>query len=380
MQDIVVPAREYENMNSMIIKFFKNKTNLAMTAINSGIHWKEGYSIYHILDRQIQSHSKRILKALNNKDLRQEVLLARLQAAQNTSWSTTSILDAAGKTKFKRDSNLMGEILQLLSEIQIKFTNVESHNRIRIPECKLTLKDVMGDDWFQTHKTQLKKNRIMYIDQLANITGRYLLAWHQIKNINMQSSQGGTPAWYNQFKNEATIADQHDNRFMLKQEIRQELTIQCNRYKTTINLKRGDYIIAKKAGNIAIDKIKKKGERNNPQNYTVQHMKQIIGDSPLEKCYGCNLSDAHSQTCTWKARSQTTIKIPVTKTTESSKVHTSIIGHLPRLPESPDTIYRASSIQNRDHETEILNIQIPRDITRLLRTQPRQRSHDNAMA
>jgi hypothetical protein len=176
MQDMVIPARECENMNSMIIKFFKNKTNLATTAINSGIHWKEGYNIYHILDRQIQGHSKRILKALNNKDLKQEILLARLQAAQNTSWSTTSILDTAGKTKFKRDSNLMGEILQLLSETHIKLTNVESHNRIRIPEYKLTLKEVMGDNWFQTHRTQLKKNRIMYVDQLANITGKYLLA------------------------------------------------------------------------------------------------------------------------------------------------------------------------------------------------------------
>jgi hypothetical protein len=114
----------------------------------------------------------------------------------------------------------------------------------------------------------------------------------------MQSSQGGTPTWYNQFKKEATITDQYDSKYMLKQEIRQELTLQHNRYKIAINLKREDYIITKKAGNITIGKIKKKGEANDPQNYTIQHMKQIMGDSPLEKCYGCNLSDTHNQTCT----------------------------------------------------------------------------------
>src|SRR4051812_32382470 len=84
-------------------------------------------------------------------------------------------------------------------------------------------------------------------------------------------------------------------------------------------------------------------------------------DFPLEKCYGCNLLNTHNQTCTWKARSQTTIKVLVTKTIKSLKVYTSIIEHLPKLPESPDTIYRTNSTQNKNHETEMLNIQIPQN-------------------
>jgi len=50
LQDLVLTDAECIQLNSIIIKTFKHKINLPITAINSAIHMHTGYKIFHIYD------------------------------------------------------------------------------------------------------------------------------------------------------------------------------------------------------------------------------------------------------------------------------------------------------------------------------------------
>jgi len=314
-----------------------------------------GYKIFHIYDRQLQLHTKSWLEHINGNNINNKIARTRLQHLQNHFWSINKILDPDIIYKTKRGHNLTNEILNLMKLNNLSITLPENQNILEYPQTSLTpIEKYVPTTWYNKNRSNLRNRKLLYIEQLTNYTQSKLLNWIQVNTYENNPKQGKIPKWFTELSNHITTPDIYSNHYKITIP-----NLPINKLKTlpnssTIKPNKIQYIATEINNQTYIGKKKAIINSNNQQIKT-QHYIPISSDSPITKCTGCHLNNqninpqtTHNHTCIQQINTNTSILVPTTYTTQSSKIHSFITGRQNRLLASPNTIQQ--SLQATKHK------------------------------
>jgi ribonuclease HI len=360
LQDTILSKTECDKINSRITNIFKYKIGIARTGINSGIHLFTSYKIFHIEDRQLQLQLRTWYRNLNKNNLCGTITRGRLQHLQNKCWTTKNILEDINDTGDKNNKNLTGKILDILKA-----------NNITIKECDQPLLHTLKNDrltpieryvtktWYNKNRANMRKHNIAFIEQLTNAGQTHTLNWTQVKANEGCKYICKCPKWYTELRNYISTVDVQDNTWkIIIDNLPQNSLI---RRKAIIEqpIKRGQYIATKIDQNIYMGKKTAKSKIGQTL-AVVEHYTQIAGDSPIQKCNGCDFNQKLRKTgCTRKIPLDDSIPITVKKTSHSSKIYNYLEGQLTRTQQSPNTIRHSIESKMIQQPTQMVTVSIP---------------------
>ncbi|RHZ56496.1 hypothetical protein Glove_401g2 [Diversispora epigaea] len=276
-----------KKLNSRLKKLFKHKCRLSGTTMDSVIHSQMGYSVFDILDRQIQMHAREISHRINRQDLVGDTTRIRLQHLQNIMWDTEtiyekSVINSFGKKHLKE--NLSAKILSILEGKGITFKKSAMEEIPCAPGGGINnLKQFMEEEsWYKRNREKLRHRGVMFLEQLLNADLTQSITWQQIRG---RPAKGVQPEWYAEViknfnkKKSNLYPPQAINPFNTLQEIHSNT---AKRFQMVVTKAETELIYG------TISRIPKKKESSS---LVIQHYVQelIEGEkrSPLIPCEGC---------------------------------------------------------------------------------------------
>src|SRR5690242_9109901 len=157
------------------------------------------YNICNIWDIQLQHHITNFLQRINNPDLLGTTTRIRLQQLQNNLWSTINILQHPqpiinGPNRF----TLNFKIIQLLTHLKLSVT---ANSNILWPHTiqhnlQLLEKILITNPKYKTFKYQLRKLKLLYLEQLCTADNTTLLIWKHLSPRLLHLPKGKEPLWF----------------------------------------------------------------------------------------------------------------------------------------------------------------------------------------
>ena len=170
----------------------------------------------------------------------------------------------------------------------------------------------MGKKWFNKHRDQLRRNRLILAEQCYNANQTKILAWHHVKALENRKTKK-TPSWYTEFAH--TVVHTHPQRSL-------KLPINTlNRYtqysEQMSTSREKQWYMSKQKGTNLIGKEIKRSDHTTK----LRHYQQPNNLLPLIPCKGCELNqsnDHREELCLIHQEHTDLIQIPVALSIKSS--------------------------------------------------------------
>ena len=178
LHNIILKRSTCDNILSKYLTMIKHKAKLSRTSPNSTMLNPYIYNVYNIWDIQLQHHISCFQQRINDPEILGISTKIRLQQLQNNLWSATNILQhnqplIDGPNKL----TLNFKIIQLLQHLGI---SILANSNVLWP---YTIHDgyqplepiLIQHPKYNTFRKQLRKNNILYLEQLCTADNSTLL-------------------------------------------------------------------------------------------------------------------------------------------------------------------------------------------------------------
>src|SRR6185295_6753077 len=199
LYNIILKHSTCDNIFSKYLTMVKHKAKLSHTSPNSTMLNPYIYNIYNIWDIQLQYHISCFQQRINNSEVLGISTKIRLQQLQNNLWSATNILQHSqplidGPNKL----TLNFKIIQLLQHLGISIianSNVIWPNTTQ--DGHQPLEPILNQHpKYNTFRKQLRKNNILFLEQLCTADNSTLLKWHHLSPRLHHLTKGKQPLWF----------------------------------------------------------------------------------------------------------------------------------------------------------------------------------------
>jgi DNA-binding ferritin-like protein (Dps family) len=207
LNDMVLTKREATSIDRQIRSGFKQKTGFAKSAPNGIVHSELFYKVFNISQRQVQRHTTNLIQYIARKDLIGQIIRNKLQELQYRSW-TEKPIGVECPLIDKQKHNLLQDVLRTIQKAKVTIIEKSIHP-IVIDDWKsgTWIGDLMGTNWMDKYRTQLRKHRIKYIEQCLNTNMNKVLEWPQVNSLNISSAnKRKEPKWYQEIQDKLTMA------------------------------------------------------------------------------------------------------------------------------------------------------------------------------
>ena len=227
---VIIPTLEYRlhNIvlsrticNNILAKYLtvaKHKSHLSRSIPNSTMLNPHLYNIRNIWDIQLQHHISNFLTRINNPNTLGITTRIRLQQLQNNLWSSTNILQHPdpiidGPNRL----SLNYKIIQLFVHLHIYITANSNFSWPHTIQYNLQpLETILNNHpKYNTFKQQLRKHKILYLEQLCSADNTNLLEWTHLSPRLRHIPKGKLPLWFSTLE-DIVLADKY-NRLLLDQ-------------------------------------------------------------------------------------------------------------------------------------------------------------------
>jgi len=210
---VLIPRIEYRIQHSSISSYTANLLSIQLrktikqvskilgTIPNPTIHHKSFYRLKSIWEIQLESQITNLLNRLNNIDHPGTSTLIRLKQAQIKHWEPSNILsNNIVHNSYKK--NLSAQILKTANKLNITFSDSQWTDIFQWKGGHISIKTLLKSDTvYNKAISSLKKNSIMFVDQLINKESCALLDWRIVQTLKSHG-QGPVPIWYQIIKRE----------------------------------------------------------------------------------------------------------------------------------------------------------------------------------
>src|SRR6185369_11201990 len=166
LNDMTLSTNTCNKFQSKISKTIKHKLGLATTTPNTVLYNPLEYGFFQIWERQIIHHGTNWQIRINSPNHAGILTRIRTQETQNIYWSTHSFTSLHLTQPFiQRGKNLTHDIVFLLRQHGFNFNTPFI---ITPKKIDTTLEETMSPQWIHKHRTQLRKNQIIFLGQCLN--------------------------------------------------------------------------------------------------------------------------------------------------------------------------------------------------------------------
>ena len=165
--------------------------------------------IYNVLDtEELQATSKisELFIRLNDNNIASHTTRIRLANLQQKRWSALNVLEHTHQEKSRSGYNLIADILNIMHERNISISghpNTKWHPSI-MENGNWPLENIIApQNLYNKHRSLLRKEGILYLDQIINNKGR-LLKWLEYTKKYRNTNKGKTPKWFKIIKQRCT--------------------------------------------------------------------------------------------------------------------------------------------------------------------------------
>ena len=147
----------------------KQKTKIVNTIPNLVLHHKQLYNIKSIWEIQLENQITNLFNRLNNTGPAGTSTVIRLKQAQINNWEPTNILSEMLPDKIKEKNNFAIAVLKMANNLGITVQSPHWSKRFQWKGGSLSIKKILQDpEAYKKAIPSLKKNNIMYVDQLID--------------------------------------------------------------------------------------------------------------------------------------------------------------------------------------------------------------------
>ena len=212
-QVTVITEKECNSLFSPFRRIFKNKLRLSSTTPNAILECNLIYNIKNFIDLQLQSKITNFFIQINDQSLLGQITRLRLNNIQSFFCLEKSPLCNFPFTQLQisttryKNNFLIKNLLLLQSRNFSISINSEFENNIS--GGKITLRELLGNDIFFKNLHSFRKNNLIYLNQVSQISGKYLCQWNTIirRSFISDFQYFPIPSWFNQIEHITTNSD-----------------------------------------------------------------------------------------------------------------------------------------------------------------------------
>ncbi len=214
-QTTVLSKQQNEKIIKPFRKIFKNKLRMAITAPNAILNNPFIYNYRNLEEIQKQAKITNFLVQINDRKQLGKITKLRLRNLQKKEWLAKGLLEhfPFDKKPRKYKNNFIFNNLLLCKENDITF-EISEETKTNIEGGKITLHKILGKD-YNKFKYQLRKDSIIFLEQILTIDKTELLTWKEIKKKIKTTKSIKPTNWYKKIKEKITI---DNNNLRLKNE------------------------------------------------------------------------------------------------------------------------------------------------------------------
>ncbi|PKY60176.1 hypothetical protein RhiirA4_483579, partial [Rhizophagus irregularis] len=252
------------------------------------------YNIKDIADNQLQAKSTNFLIQLNDTGLLGKITTLRLKQLQHKFWIEDNIVSI-----FPFDNNFYKKL----------FYNISVNNKLNIEKYKITgsnviIRNILETEKFFNNIYRIKKDGVIFLDQLIGISNSYLINWYTLKLKSFREDMRNyikPKKWYRELQSIVTIDGK-----TLKPEYKMSAVFhfkgynmaQCEIDRSNISKKLTFIgIWNNRNNNVEIGVLIKKSGIDGQNNLIIRHLNVINNVDfrssviQLQKCSGCELDN-----------------------------------------------------------------------------------------
>ncbi|GES86412.1 ribonuclease H-like domain-containing protein [Rhizophagus clarus] len=183
-QVTVLSKKDTENLIIPFRRMFKNKLKFARTAPNAILDNPYIYGYRNLYENQLQVKITEFCIQLNDTGVLGKVTQIRLKSLQIQLWSSTNLVQKIPFNKISRSmmNNYLLNMSLLCKENNISFNIINRNEFSNIGEGKVPLTDVVSNKFYSEFRPTLRRNLILFLDQVISGDKSRLLLWADIVN------------------------------------------------------------------------------------------------------------------------------------------------------------------------------------------------------
>ncbi|GES75128.1 ribonuclease H-like domain-containing protein [Rhizophagus clarus] len=211
-QVTVLSKKDTENLIIPFRRIFKNKLKFARTAPNAILDNPYIYGYRNLYENQLQAKITEFCIQLNDTGVLGKVTQIRLKSLQIQLWSSTNLVQKIPFDKIPRSmmNNYLLNMSLLCKENNISFNIINRNEFSNIGGGKVLLTDVVSNKFYSEFRPTLRRNLILFLDQVISGDKSRLLLWADIVNkyyYPQDTNNKGTKEakWYKHLKPLITV-------------------------------------------------------------------------------------------------------------------------------------------------------------------------------
>ncbi|PKK58645.1 hypothetical protein RhiirC2_795988, partial [Rhizophagus irregularis] len=221
-QVMIFTEKECNQMMVPYRRMFKNKLKFASTAPNSIVENNLIYNIRSIWANQIQAKINNFFIQINDRGLLGDIMRIRIIDIQNKLWLDKSpLVDMPYQKKeinvflpkFKNNFIINNIFLMKENNVSIELDKLDISNLNKIIGGHELIINIITPKVYIKYLKQLRKYKLMFLDQLTTLKGDYFLTFWQFKQrrfVGNLRSSNITPKIFS-ILNDITIEDKYTN-------------------------------------------------------------------------------------------------------------------------------------------------------------------------
>ncbi|GES99352.1 hypothetical protein GLOIN_2v1777499 [Rhizophagus clarus] len=211
-QVTVLSKKDTENLIIPFRRMFKNKLKFAQTAPNAILDNPYIYGYRNLYENQLQVKITEFCIQLNDTGVLGKVTQIRLKSLQIQLWSSTNLVQKIPFDKLPRSmrNNYLLNMSLLCKDNNISFNIINRNEFSNIDGGKVPLTDVVSNKFYSEFRPTLRRNLILFLNQVISGDKSRLLLWADIINkyyYPQDTNNKGTKEakWYKHLKPLITV-------------------------------------------------------------------------------------------------------------------------------------------------------------------------------
>ncbi|EXX52241.1 hypothetical protein RirG_254750 [Rhizophagus irregularis DAOM 197198w] len=218
-QVTILNDRKCESIMSPFRRAFRKKLRFSWWMPTAIINHNLIYNIKDITDNQLQAKSTNFLIQLNDTGLLEKITMLRLKQLQHKFWIKDNIISVFPfdnnfyKKLFYSKRNYNNWILENIKILKYNNIDISVNNKLSIEKYKITgdnvtIRNILGTEKFFNNIHRIKKDGVMFLDQLIGISNSYLINWCTLKLKSFREDTRNyikPKKWYRELQNIVTI-------------------------------------------------------------------------------------------------------------------------------------------------------------------------------
>ena len=198
MKCTILNKSECNKAMTRIRHLIRMKAGLVNTIPNAILQWKSIFGMIDLYERQLETQVTNLMVNINDKGILGKITEIQNRKLQEREWfeeNPVAIWKYTNVNSFK--GCWLAQILCLIRNTGIQFiqTNPDENSTFKITGGKIPIWMIFREE-YRKHRDSLRKNRIIYIEQIFFPNSRTLKEWNQLNIEKNMVQKGRTPKWW----------------------------------------------------------------------------------------------------------------------------------------------------------------------------------------